>query len=270
MIVWLAGGSSGLGLHTAQQLAAAGLTVVAGARSYVQCEGEAAGVYRLGLDVRDPDSVARFAELAVGRFGAPDALICAQGLLSLNAAAEYSDQELEDIMDTNFFGSVRMIRTVLPLFREKKHGKIILFSSVNGLLGIPFQGAYTASKHAIEGYAECLRMEEKPENIEVCLVTPGDHRSGQRRYRRHGTSDRAESPYHARYLRAVRQIEHDEQHGSDPDRLGRRIAKALKRRRLPARLLIAKPDQKLAGLLHSLLPIRLFSRIISAYYGQPR
>ena len=69
---------------------------------------------------------------------------------------------------------VRMNRAVLPLMRERGGGKIVLFSSINGLLGIPFQGAYTASKHAIEGYAECLQLEVKPFGIQVMLVEPGD------------------------------------------------------------------------------------------------
>ena len=268
MTVLIAGASSGLGLHTALQLTKAGFNVVAGARSFADHEGDSDGQYRVGLDVRDNASIERFVRLAVERFGAPDALICAQGLLNLCAAVEYTDQELNDIMDTNFYGSVRLIRQVMPLFRGKKQGKIILFSSVNGLLGIPFQGGYTASKHAIEGYAECLRMETAPEGISVCLVTPGDHRSGQKQYRRHGATEGNESPYHERYLRAVSQIEHDESTGSDPDILGRRIARALMRRRLPTRLLIAKPDQKLAVFLHKCLPIEWFSGIISGYYGQ--
>ena len=268
MTVWIAGASSGLGLHTAQQLQAAGMTVVAGARSFADKEGEDHGIDRIALDVRDNASVKRFVQTARERHGLPDALVCAQGLLNLNACAEYEDRELLDVMDTNFFGAARMVREVMPLFREKKQGKIILFSSVNGLLGIPFEGAYTASKHAIEGYAECLRMEAEPDGVSVCLVTPGDHRSGQKLYRRHGASDTPESPYYGRYRLAVEQIEHDEATGSDPDRLGRTIAKALLKRRLPTRLLIAKPDQKLAVLLHQLLPARWFSPIISGYYHQ--
>lgn len=268
MTVLIAGASSGLGLHTAQQIQAAGMTVVAGARSFAEQEGQMDGQYRLALDVRSQESVERFVRLAVDQAGIPDVLICAQGLLNLCAAAEYTDQELNDIMDTNFYGSVRLIRAVMPYFREKKQGKIILFSSINGLLGIPFQSGYTASKHAIEGYAECLRMEAEADGISVCLVTPGDHRSGQKQYRRHGATDSPDSPYHERYLKAVSQIEHDESTGSDPDVLGKRIAHALKKKRLPNRLLIAKPDQKLAVLLHKILPARLFSPIISGYYGQ--
>ena len=268
MTVLIAGASSGLGLHTAQQLQKAGMRVIAGARSFAGNEGEVDGQYHIGLDVRDPDSVERYVRLAVERFGPPDALICCQGLLNLCAAAEYTDQELLDIMDTNFIGSVRLIRQVMPYFREKKQGKIILFSSINGLLGIPFQGGYTASKHAIEGYAECLRMETASEGVSVCLVTPGDHQSGQKQYRRRGASDLVQSPYHEHYIKAVEQIEHDESTGSDPDHLGKVIAKALQKRRLPTRLLIAKSDQKLAVLLHKILPASVFSSIISGYYGQ--
>ena len=269
MVVFIAGASSGLGLHTAQQLRASGMTVVAGARSFAVQEGPAPdGQYRLALDVRSEESVERFVRLGCEKFGIPDALICAQGVLNLNAAAEYTDKELNDILDTNFIGCARLVRQVMPLFREKKQGKIILFSSINGLLGIPFQGGYTASKHAIEGYAECLRMEAKPDGVSVCLVTPGDHRSGQKQYRRRGAADNPDDPYYQRYINAVRQIEHDESTGSDPDRLGSCIAKALTKRRLPERLLIAKPDQKLAVLLHKILPVRWFSAIISGYYGQ--
>ena len=267
MIVYLAGASSGLGLHTARQLQKAGMTVVAGARSFAGQEGMCDGIYRLSLDVREPASVKRFVETAVKSVGSPDVLICAQGLLNLCAAAEYTDRELNDILDTNFLGSVRLIREVMPWLRKKEQGKIILFSSINGLLGIPFQGGYTASKHAIEGYAECLRMETRSEGISVCLVTPGDHQSGQRKYRRHGATEDHSSPYYQKYIKAVRQIEHDEDNGSDPDILGKKIAKALQKRHLPERLLIAKPDQKLAVFLHKILPVRWFSAIISAYYG---
>ena len=89
MTVLIAGASSGLGLHTAQQLNAAGMQVIAGARSFTAKEGESDGIYKIGLDVRDPESVERFVRMAVDRYGTPDAIICAQGLLNLCAAAEY-------------------------------------------------------------------------------------------------------------------------------------------------------------------------------------
>ncbi len=71
-----------------------------------------------------------------------------------------------------------LAEAVLPMMRRQKQGKIINFSSINGVLGVPFQSAYTAAKHGMEGYSECLAMEVKPFHIQVCLVEPGDHRGG--------------------------------------------------------------------------------------------
>ncbi|MBQ8081552.1 MAG: SDR family NAD(P)-dependent oxidoreductase [Clostridia bacterium] len=266
MIVWITGASSGLGLHTARQLKLAGLTVVAGARSFEGREGEGEEGYRLPLDVKDEASMDRFVERALSLYGPPDALCCCAGVLTLGACEEYTRREFVDVLETNFLGEALMVSRALPLMRKAGRGKIALFTSINGLLGVPYQGAYTASKHAIEGYAECLRMETAPFGISVCVVEPGDHQSGSQKYRRHARTKDPESPYYADYQKAVSQIAHDEENGSDPDILGKRLARALQRKRLPARLIIGKADQHLAVLLHRLLPARLFSRLLSFYY----
>ena len=116
----------------------------------------------------------------------------------------------------------------------------------------------------MEGYSECLAMECAPFGVRVCLVEPGDHRGGASRYRLRG--GRADSPYAAALGRATDVMRHDEETGSDPARLGRLVAKALQKKRLPAYLRVAKADQHLAVLLHKILPARLFRGIISSYY----
>ena len=141
-----------------------------------------------------------------------------------------------------------------------------MFSSINGLMGIPFQSAYTASKHAVEGYAECLAMEARPFGIQVCLVEPGDHRSGSQRYRLQASGMKETSPYAADFRRGTAAIHRDEAHGSDPDALGKKVVALLQRRRMPLRKCIASPDQFGAALLHRLLPGNAFSGIIRRYY----
>jgi NAD(P)-dependent dehydrogenase (short-subunit alcohol dehydrogenase family) len=141
-----------------------------------------------------------------------------------------------------------------------------MFSSINGLMGIPFQNAYTASKHAIEGYAEGLSMEVRPFGIQVTLVEPGDHRSGSDRYRGHSEGMTPSSPYAAEYELTIARIHHDETHGSDPDVLGRKLASMLARRRMPFRKRIASPDQHLAVYLHKFLPARWNESILRSYY----
>ena len=247
--VWITGASSGLGLHTAMAFRDDGWQVIAGARSFGKDGVGIDGITCLPLDVTSEDSIRAFCESAAAV-----------------AAEETDPEEFRRVIDTNYLGMVRVNREVLPLMRAHGGGKIVLFSSINGLMGIPFQSAYTASKHAIEGYAECLSMEVKPFGIQVMLVEPGDHRSGSDKYRPHAAAMSGNSPYAAAYESAVRQIHHDESNGSDPDILGRKIAKMLDRKRIPFRRRIASADQHLAVYVHRFLGAWINSAILRKYY----
>ena len=261
--VWVTGASSGLGLHTAMALRDDGWQVIAGARSFTG--GQRDGMTCLPLDVTDAESVRAFCRRAA-EIAPPDALVQCAGMLVLGSCEETETEEFRRVMDTNYLGMVRMNREVLPLMRRQGGGKIVLFSSINGLLGIPFQSAYTASKHAIEGYAEGLQMEVRPFGIQVTLVEPGDHRSGSEKYRPHAARMSPDSPYAAAYESTTAKIHHDETNGSDPDVLGRKIAKMLERKRMPFRRRIASPDQHLAVYLHKFLPARWNEAILRSYY----
>ena len=260
---WVTGASSGLGLHTMLALRDDGWRVIGGARSFE--DGEQDGVVRLKLDVTDGDSVARFCEKAAG-IAPPDALVQCAGVLVLGSCEETQVSEYARVMDTNFLGMVRMNREVLPLMRRRGGGKIVMFSSINGLLGIPFQSAYTASKHAIEGYAECLKLEAEPFGVQVMLVEPGDHRSGSVKYRLRAAEMTEASPYARAYARATARIRRDEEGGYDPDRLGRIGARALDRKRIPFRKRIASADQHLAVYLHRFCGARLNGAVLKKYY----
>ena len=268
-VVWITGASSGLGLHTAQALARHGFTVVAGARSFGKGK-TVAGCDCLPLDVTNQESIGAFADAALKLHGAPDILVNCAGMLILGACESYSLDELRQVMETNFFSQAAMISKVLPYMREKGKGRIVNFSSINGLLGIPFEGAYTASKHAIEGYTECLALEAKEHGIEVMLVEPGDHRSGSDRYRPHAAAMKPDSPYAAEYESGTGVIRRDEQNGSDPDALGRKIARTLDRKVIPFRKRIASPDQHLAVYVHRLLPAGVNAAILRRYYIRRR
>ena len=270
--VWVTGASSGLGKHTAMALRDAGWQVIAGARSFrgretpEEAAGDFAGMKLLPLDVTDEESVRAFAAAALALSPRVDALVQCAGMLVLGSCEETTPEEFLRVMDTNFIGMTRVCREVLPRMRAQGGGRIVLFSSINGLMGIPFQDAYTASKHAVEGYAEGLQMEVRPYGIQVTLIEPGDHRSGSEKYRLHAAGMTAGSPYAEEYGKTTRQIDHDERNGSDPDRLGRRVAAVLERRRAPFRKRIASADQHLAVILHGALPPRWNERILRSYY----
>lgn len=211
MIAYITGASSGLGAYTAQALADNGWTVVAGARSFT---GETDGrMIRLPLDVTRDDSVRDFMERAK-QIGAPDAVIHCAAVLCFGSCEETALADYARVMETNFLGMVRVNQQVLPLMREKGGGKVVLFSSINGLMGLPFQSAYTASKHAIEGYAECLAQEAAPFGIQVMLIEPGDHRGGSSRCRLTSAAMTDASPLLGGF---------PQRNGSHPPRRGKRV-----------------------------------------------
>lgn len=266
-VVWVIGASSGLGLATAAAFAKKGWQVVAGARSFGCTPAESAdGMKRLPLDVTDETSVAEFTRCALACSPRVDALVYCAGLLVLGSCEETATGEYQRVMDTNFIGMTRLVSAVLPTMRAQKSGKLVLFSSINGLLGIPFQSAYTASKHAIEGYAECLRMETRPYGITVSLIEPGDHRSGSQAYRLKAEKEQDTSPYAAEYASACAIIHRDEAGGLDPHALGRKVEQLTASTSRKFRRRVAKPDQRLAVAIHRLLPAGIGFRILRAYY----
>ncbi len=269
--VWVIGASSGLGLATAQAFARDGWLVVSGARSF----GESAaddpaedGIRTFRLDVTDVQSREAFAQSALVVSPRVDALVYCAAVLVLGACETTSYAEYERVMQTNFLGMTSLVSTVLPVMRRQGKGKIVLFSSINGLLGIPFQSAYTASKHAVEGYAECLAMEVKPFGVQVCLVEPGDHRGGSQRTRLHAQGEGSASPYEAAYQTACGAIHRDESNGLLPETLGRKLVRNVNRKRMRFRLVVAKPDQRLAVVLHDVLSPALNFKILRDYYGK--
>ncbi len=269
--VWIVGASSGLGLATAEAFARDGWLVVAGARSFGTPNADAPAderMRRLKLDVTDAESREAFARQAFAASSSVDALVYCAAVLVLGPCEAASQAEYERVMQTNFLGLTAMVSLVLPAMRARRAGKIILFSSINGLLGIPFQSAYTASKHAIEGYAECLAMETRPFGIQVSVVEPGDHRGGSQRTRLHAAAETADSPYEAAYRTACAVIHRDETNGLTPDALGRKVLANANRRRMRFRLRVAKPDQRLMVALHDALPPALSMGILRGYYGK--
>jgi len=268
--VWVIGASSGLGLATAQAFAADGWQVLSGARSFDAAYDHPTddGIRKLHLDVTDAESRSAFAKAALAVSPQVDAFVYCAAVLVLGPCEQTSPAEYERVMQTNFLGLTAMVSLVLPAMRSRRSGKIILFSSINGLLGIPFQSAYTASKHAVEGYAECLAMEVKPFGIQVCLVEPGDHRGGSQHTRLHTAVPAEVSPYEPASAIATAIIHRDESGGLLPARLGQKVLRNANRKHMRIRLRVAKADQRLAVWLHDLLPPSLNFRILLDYYGK--
>jgi NAD(P)-dependent dehydrogenase (short-subunit alcohol dehydrogenase family) len=188
---WLVTGcSSGLGRAIAEECLAAGDRVVVTARDREAAERVAAAhpanALALALDVADPASVADAVATAERWSGGVDVLVnnAAYGLYG--AVEEVNDDEIRRLFETNLFGVARMLREVLPGMRCRHAGTIVNIGSIAGLVGTAGNGFYAASKFAIEGLSEALRLEVEPLGIRVLLLEPSGIRTDfhGRSYRR--------------------------------------------------------------------------------------
>ena len=260
----VAGASSGLGRAVAEALAADGHTVYAGARSFAQGKEPPKGCRALALDVTDADSVQAAVSRIVREQGRIDLLVCCAATFTMSPLEEIPTETLADMLNVNLLGAARCVQAALPHMRAQGGGHIVLFSSLNGLFSIPFQGPYSATKHAIEAYAEALSQETRGFGIRVTVVEPGDCRGGSQKYRLTYLCDG--SPYTEAFRTGTQKIHHDESHGLPPERVGRAVARAAGKKHPPARLMVASLEQRAGWWLFRFLPRGLFNRIIEAYY----
>lgn len=183
--VYITGGSSGIGLSTARLLAAEGANVLILSRSgdridhavgEIQGQRKSEGQRILGmqLDVSRDDEVKRVMAEALEQFGIPDLLVNNAGKAVPRPFEEISYEQLDDIMKTNFYGAWSTIQALLPHMKKKGGGHIVNVSSMAGFIGVFGYADYGASKFAMMGLSETLRMELRQYGIRVSVLCPPD------------------------------------------------------------------------------------------------
>jgi short-subunit dehydrogenase len=179
---FITGISSGLGKALAEAAIAEGDFVIGTFRSEEEAsrfneryEGRA---YALIMDITDETAVESAFQYLLTRWRSIDVLVNNAGYGMAGAIEETSEQETRDLFEANFFGTLRVTRTFLPLFRKQKCGHIIQVSSHGGFKGFAGFGIYNASKFALEGFSEALALELGPLNVKLTIVEPGPFRTG--------------------------------------------------------------------------------------------
>lgn len=173
--ILLTGCSSGIGLDAARRLHARGWRVLATCRQAADCERlKAEGIESFPLDYADEASIAaaveRALELTGGRI---DALYNNGAFACPGAVEDLPRGALREIFETNLFGWHDLTRRIIPVMRAQGRGRIVNCSSVLGLVGVKWRGAYSATKFALEGLTDVLRLEMKGTGIEIVLIEPG-------------------------------------------------------------------------------------------------
>ena len=263
-IVLITGISSGFGKETARLLAENGHKVYGTVRRNPLSDTL---VQYLTMDLTDTNSIKSAVETLVQKEGKIDVLINNAGMHTGGPVETTPIENIRLQMETNFLGMVQITREVLPVFRKQGGGTIVNFSSIGGLMGLPFQAYYSASKFAIEGFSEALRMEVNQYNIRIILINPGDFRTSNSANRRNYLAPTGhDDPYAEQYDRTLKVIEKDEANGWSPEVLSRQIVKIIDTRNPRQRYIIGSFEQKLAVVLKYLLPGKLFRLILQDHY----
>ena len=174
-IILITGCSTGIGNEAALALSKRGHRVIASCRKEQDVNKLVAqGLETVRIDVNDEASIASgFAEFCEKTSGRIDVLINNAGYGQAGALEDLPRHALRAQFETNVFGLMDLTRLVIPLMRQQGHGRIINISSILGIISLPFRGAYNASKYAVEGLTDTLRLELQPAGIEVIAIEPG-------------------------------------------------------------------------------------------------
>jgi short-subunit dehydrogenase len=263
-VILITGVSSGFGKQTARLLSAKDHIVYGTVRRKTVSDTP---VKYLTMDLIDIDSIKTAVSDVVAKEGRIDVLINNAGMHTGGPIETSPIENIKLQMDTNFLGMVHITREVLPIMRKQGGGTIINFSSIGGLMGLPFQAFYSASKFAIEGFSEALRMEVNRFNIKIVLINPGDFRTSNSANRRNflaptGIND----PYYKQFEKTLKVIEKDEANGWPPEELAKKIVKIVEYKNPLQRYIIGSFEQKLAVFLRHILPRKMFRLILEDHY----
>jgi NAD(P)-dependent dehydrogenase (short-subunit alcohol dehydrogenase family) len=264
-VVLVTGASSGIGLACATHLAGRGFRVYGTSRR--EAAGPAGDVTMLTADVTDDRSVDQAVAAVLDREQRLDIVVNNAGMGVAGPVENTSIDQAKRQLEVNFFGAFRVCRAALPAMRSQGGGYIVNIGSIGGLIAIPYQAMYSASKFALEGLSEALRMEVRRFGIRVVIIEPGDHKTGITENRQVTGGAGATDPYGPSFEAALARTAHDEQSGPGPEQIARLLYQIVNQRNPRLRYPIGPGAQRAAVWCKRLLPYRVLEFGVRTYYG---
>ncbi|HEX8705246.1 MAG TPA: SDR family oxidoreductase, partial [Myxococcaceae bacterium] len=253
-VVLITGASSGIGKACAELLTAEGHTVYGTSR---RPSATPPGYRMLEMDVTRDDSVQSAVKAILAESGNIDVVVNNAGYALAGSIEDTTLEEAQQQLDTNFMGTVRVCKAVLPSMRARGSGLIINVSSLGGAVGLPFQGFYSASKFALEGFTESLRQEVAPFGIQATLIQPGDVRTLITDNRIQARQSAPGSAYRACFEAALRIIEKEERAGIAPEQVARLVLELVSHPAVAVRYTVGHLSQRAYTASKSFLPSRM-------------
>jgi NAD(P)-dependent dehydrogenase (short-subunit alcohol dehydrogenase family) len=266
-VVLVTGASSGIGLACATHLAGPGFRVYGTSRRAAAGGAVLGKVTMLTADVTDDRSVEQAVTTVIDREGRLDIVVNNAGMGIAGPVEDTSIEQAKAQLEVNFFGAFRVCRAVLPAMRRQRSGYIVNIGSIGGVLAIPYQSMYSASKFALEGLSEALRMEVRPFGIRVVIIEPGDHKTALTENRRLTEMPGDGDAYRQSFQAALAKTAHDEQSGPGPEQIARLLYRIVNQRNPRLRHTIGPAPQRAAVWLKRLLPYSILEYGMRTYYG---
>lgn len=264
-VILVTGASSGIGLACATALQAAGHTVYGSSRDLSRMKS--VSFKPIELDVTSDASVKAAVAKIIKAEGKIDVLVNNAGNGVTGPAYAMPVESAKKQFEVNFFGVIRISSEVLPKMIEAGKGTVVNVSSLAGLFGLPYQGLYSASKYAIEGYSQSLRMELRNTGVKVVVLNPGDFKTDFTQNREKVPFSIKNEKLEAEYNTAVASMEKDESIGANPDVIAKKLIQIVDASSPAHRYLIGAFGQTIAVTLKKVLPGGLFEKLMNDHYG---
>jgi short-subunit dehydrogenase len=262
-VVLITGGSSGIGKSVGEFLTEKGFRVFGTSRNPLNYSDSTFEL--LALDVTEVNSINTCIAEVIDKAGRIDVLVNNAGAGITGPIEEIPEAEIKQNFETNFFGPINVIKSVLPQMRKQRSGLIINITSIAGYMGLPYRGVYSASKGALELITEAFRMEIKNFNIQMTNVAPGDFATNIAAGRYHAPVVR-DSPYEKPYQNTLSLMNQHVDSGKDPNIMAKAIYKIIETKNPKVHYKVGEFVQKFSIVLKRILPDKMYEKMLMKHY----
>ena len=262
-VILITGASSGIGKSTAELLSNKGYIVYGTGRNPKKT---ASNLYKMiALDVTKVDSIQTAVETIIENEGRLDVLVNNAGMGITGPIEDTPTDEMRKVFETNFFGAIDVMKTVLPIMRKQKLGLIINVTSIAGYMGLPYRGIYSATKGALELSVEAIRMEVKEFGIHVTNIAPGDVATNIAAGRYH-TPVFEDSAYKVKYQANLDLMDAHVNSGMNPIKMANQIYKVINTRHPKGHYKVGGFMEKFSIVLKRILPDKVYEKLLMNHY----
>ncbi|MBT8273789.1 MAG: SDR family oxidoreductase [Bacteroidia bacterium] len=262
-VVLVTGGSTGIGKAICEFLSAKGCSVYGTSRNPDNYPDLPFPL--LPLDVTENDSISNCIALLLQKESRIDVLVNNAGSGITGPLEETPEVEMKRNFETNFFGPINLIKSVLPQMRLQNSGLIINVTSIAGYMGLPYRGIYSASKGALNYITEAFRLEIKDFNIKMCNLAPGDFATNIAAGRYHAPI-KEDSPYAATYKAVLKDIDTHVDSGSDPVLVAKAVHRLIGIENPKVHYKVGTFMQKFSVLLKAILPSKTYEKLLERHH----